>query len=418
MKAVVAIWDGGGNVAPQLEIARELVERGHDVRVLGNTCQRERAERTGARFLPYRRAPDNDASSPETDLLRDWEAKTPIGAFARSRDRLIFGPSLEFARDVLEVLEEEPADVVAWDYLLTGAGIGAERAGVPSAALVHTVYPVPTPGVPPFGLGLSPATGALGRARDAAMRPVFTQLFKPGLKAANRARRELGMAPQQEPFEHLTNARRALVLTSREFDFAGTAELPDNVRFTGAVSSPAPDGGWDSPWPAGDERPLVIASFSTTYMGQDDLARRAVEALAGLPVRGLVTTGPAIDAAALPSAENVEVREFVPHAAVLPEASAAISHAGLGTVHAALAAGVPLVCVPDGRDQPDNAARVVHRGAGVRAGRGSSGEKLRRLVSQVLGDASYRRSAEKLAEALAREDGAVRAADEIDALAR
>ena len=151
-------------------------------------------------------------------------------------------------------------------------------------------------------------------------------------------------------------------------------------------------------------------------MDQSDLARRAVAALAELPVRGLVTTGPAIDPAGLPPAENVEVREFVPHSAVLPEASAAITHAGLGTVHAALAAGVPLVCIPDGRDQPDTAARVVHHGAGVRVGPGASAEKLGRAVEKVLGDPSYKRSAEHLAEVFAREDGATRAAEEIEAL--
>ncbi len=416
MRVLQAFWDGGGNVAPQLAIATTLVERGHEVTFLGSTCQREKVEATGARFRAYAHAPDHDASSPDTDLLRDWEAKTPIGAFGRVRDRLMFGPSLLFARDVLEALEDEPADVVAWDYLLGGCGIGAESAGVRSVALVHTVYPVPTRGVPPFGLGLPLARGVLGSTRDAVLRPMLGRMFRPGLKAANRAREELGLPRQRTPYDQLTEADLALVLTSLAFDFAAAAPQPANVRYTGVVSGSGAATGWESPWEPGDERPLVVASFSTTYMDQSDLARRAVAALAELPVRGLLTTGPAIDPAALPLAENVEVREFVPHSAVLPEASAAITHAGLGTVHTALAAGVPLVCIPDGRDQPDNAARVVHHGAGVRVGRGVSAEKLGRAVEEVLGDPSYKRSAEHLAEVLSHEDGATRAAEEIEGL--
>ena len=157
MRVLQAFWDGGGNTAPQLGVARALIARGHEVTFLGNDCQRQKVEGIGASFRPYRHAPPNDASSPETDLMKDWEAKTPLGAFGRTRDRLMYGPAALFARDVTETLEEFPADVVAWDFMLLGAGVAAERAGVPAAALVHTVYPAPLDGVPPFGLGLAAA---------------------------------------------------------------------------------------------------------------------------------------------------------------------------------------------------------------------------------------------------------------------
>src|SRR5687767_1596398 len=88
VEVLQVLWDGGGNVPPQLAIARTLVERGHRVRILGHRCQRDRAEATGASFRAYRHAPDADASRPETDLIRDWEARTPLGAFANARDRL------------------------------------------------------------------------------------------------------------------------------------------------------------------------------------------------------------------------------------------------------------------------------------------------------------------------------------------
>lgn len=417
MRVLQVLWDGGGNVSPQLAIARTLVDRGHHVRVLGNSCQREVVERTGAEFLPFRHAPDTDASSPETDLLRDWEARTPLGAFARARDRLMYGPSLLFARDVLNALEQTPADVVAWDYLLLGAGLGAERAGVPSVALIHTIYPLPMPGVPPFGLGLMPATGVPGGIRDALLRPAVELSFMPGLKAANEARAELGLERHRTPFVQISGADLALVLTAAEFDFAGESSLPENVRFVGPVFGSAGAATWDSPWATDDPRPLILASFSTTFMDQRDLARRTVEALGELPVRGLLTTGPAIDPEGLPSRDNVAVRRFVPHAEVLPHASLVITHGGLGTVHAALAAGVPLICIPHGRDQGDTAARVVHCGAGVRTRRGVSARKLRSLVAESLADGSRSAAAERMAETLAGMDGAARAADELESLA-
>lgn len=411
------LWDGGGNVGPQLAITRTLVDRGHEVRVLGNPCQRGAVERTGASFLAYRHAPAHDASSPETDLLRDWEARTPIGAFARGRDRLMYGPAARFAQDVLEALEQSPADVVVWDFFLLGAGVAAERAGVPSVAIIHTVYPLPTPGVPPFGLGLMPSRGPLGRARDAMLRGALERAFRPGLKAANEARADLGLERHAGPFDQIRQVDLALVMTAPEFDFAGGSSLPANVRYAGPVVDRAAPGAWESPWDAGDARPLVVASFSTTYMDQGELASRTVEALGELPVRGLLTTGPAIDAADLPEAENVLVRSFVPHGAVLPEASLVVTHGGLGTVHAALGAGVPLLCLPHGRDQGDNAARVVFHGAGLRISRNAGAARIRAAVSRLLDDPSYRTAAARMADVFASADGAARAADELEALA-
>jgi MGT family glycosyltransferase len=414
MRVLQAIWDGGGNTSPQLAIGRELLARGHEVTVLGNRVQRERIESEGLRFRPYEHAPDADASSRETDLLRDWEARTPLGAFARLRDRLMYGPSALFARDVLDALDADPADLVVWDYLLLGAGLGAERAGVPSAGVIHHINPLPREGVPPFGPGFAQAKGRPGRVRDAFARRMLERSFKPGLAALNRARIDLDLDPLEGPFDQLLDADLILVLTSTALDFEGT--LPPNLRYTGPALGPPTTVEWESPWPPEDERPLVVASFSTTYMDQQDLAERTVQALAGLPVRGLLTAGRAIDPSGLPVAPNVEVREFVPHSAVFGEASLVVTHAGMGTVHAALAAGVPLLCIPDGRDQNDIAVRVAARGAGIRVRRGAGTPAIRRAIEAALADESLRREAERIGQILRDEDGAARSVDELETL--
>ena len=77
-----------------------------------------------------------------------------------------------------------------------------------------------------------------------------------------------------------------------------------------------------------------------------------------LPVRALVTVGGAVEVDQLHPPANVVVERF----AALGRAtydSLVITHAGHGTVMAAVSAGVPLVCVPIGRDQPAVAARVT-----------------------------------------------------------
>jgi len=115
--------------------------------------------------------------------------------------------------------------------------------------------------------------------------------------------------------------------------------------------------------------PLVPISFGTVVPAEGHypcLYRDAIDALAGLPVRILVTIGRESDPAALgPLPENVHVERWVPIAAVLREAAALVTHGGSGTTLAALAAGVPMALLPLSADQPRNAWLVAEAGAGI-----------------------------------------------------
>ena len=146
MRVLVVAWDSGGGVEVVETVVRRTVARGHQVRVLGTEGLRAGLEAAGATFRPYRYAPDNDRSRAETDLLRDWEAKNPLDAFARIRDRVLFGPARHFCRDVVEELERQPADVVVVDVLIASALCGAEAAGVPRVLLMHCPLRHPPPG--------------------------------------------------------------------------------------------------------------------------------------------------------------------------------------------------------------------------------------------------------------------------------
>ena len=173
----------------------------------------------------------------------------------------------------------------------------------------------------------------------------------------NGVRAEHGLAPLKDYFDQVLGARAIYVMTAPELDFSSKAELPANVHYVGPAFEPFQKD-WESPWPEENTDPLVLLSFSTSYMDQGALAQRVLDAVAGLPVRALLTAGPALDASRLRIPANARTVAFVPHRTVLPHASLMVTHAGWQTVNAALADGVPLVCIPDARDQPDNAARV------------------------------------------------------------
>lgn len=408
--------EAGGNIPAQLSVARRLAARGHAVHVLSDPTVASEVEAAGCHFLPLERAPHQNMRDPDKDIVRDFEAKTPIGQLHRVADALMFGPAEAYARDTLAAIERVAPDALAVDCMPFGALIGAEKSGLPAAVMFHMIYSAPVPGVTPFGLGLQPARGPLGRWRDRALTGLLKLIFRRGLSPVNDARVALGLAPLSEVFEQFHRLSRELVLTSREFDFVAPG-LPDRVRYVGAqLDDPAWAEPWNSPWPESDPRPLVLVTFGTTVQAQRRVIGRVLEALGTLPVRGLVTLG-GVACGELSAPPNVCVLDSVRHSAVLPQAAAVVCHAGHGTVMKTLAHGLPLVCVPLGRDQLDNTARVIARGAGLEVSARASASKLRAAIERVLGEPSLRASAERLGAAIERDSREDAAVGELEALA-
>jgi MGT family glycosyltransferase len=407
-------WSGGGAVPPATSIARALRERGHEVRVLGDRSVHEEIAAAGVEPIAWTTAPEGDVSDPDRDIVKDFEARTPLGGFARMRDRLVCGPAAGYARDTAAELQRRPADVVAADCMLLGTHIAAEAAGVPLASLVHTIYPFPGEGAPPFGPGLPPARGALGRLRDRALAAVVIKPWEKGLAPLNAARAAHGLTPLSGVVDALLAPDRMLVLSPRALDYAGR-RYPEHVRFVGPrLDDPSWAG--EVSLPQGDDQ-LVLVGLSSTFQDQRATLERIAAALGTLPVRGLLTTGPAIDPATLAAPPNVRVERSAPHGAVLPHVSVTVTHAGHGTVVKSLAAGVPLVCVPMGRDQNEIARRVQVAGAGVTVRPGASSRAIAAAIRRVLRDPSYRRAAGRLADAIASETETDRAVAELEDMA-
>ena len=393
-----------------MSVARALVGRGHDVRVLADPGLRSEVEATGARHLRWTRAPIRSAPEPDADFVRDWEAG-PEG-FARMRDRLAVGPAAAFAADIREEVERSRPDLILTELLLFGGQVAAEAAGIPYVVLNPTINVVPAPGVPPFGQGFLPAASDADNERDRIAGEMGMQGWDEALPALNAARDEQGLEPLEHVLDQGRSAARVLVMTSAAFDFIG--RLPPTVKHVGPRLD---DPGWAEAWeaPAGEE-PLVLVALSSDYQAQEDLLRRIVTALGESPVRGVVTTGKGIDPAQFPAPPNVQVLRSAPHAEVLREASAVITHCGHGSTIKALAAGLPLVCLPMGRDQLDVAARVVHRGAGVRLDATAEPSAIAAALDEVLGEPGYSEAAQRIAVAIAEETAHDRAVEEIESL--
>jgi UDP-N-acetylglucosamine:LPS N-acetylglucosamine transferase len=366
-------WDGGGNVPPALGIAAELKQRGNAVRFLGHPGQRQAIEAAGFRAEEFRRA------KPWSVLGARSNMAAPLDYAGIFTDRGI-------GDDLVASVEHEPPDRVIIDGLLVGAMKRAGHAGIPYTVLVHTLY------------------GVMYKALNAG--PLSLIAKGRGLNPARLYRA----------------ADRILAVTLEELDFGEH----DGVDYTGpvlprAVLHGAASGGSSAGAPSGAHVasvPVVLVSLSTTYIaGQRETLQRILDALVGLPVRVVVTTGPAVNPGELRVAANAEVHQYLPHAQLMPTASMVISHGGHATTLLALAHDLPLLVVPMNPifDQPVIGRVIAEKGAGLTIDKKAPEAEIRRAVERLLPNPSpYRQVAAGLGARIRSHDGAAAAADLIE----
>ncbi|MFD2467849.1 glycosyltransferase [Amycolatopsis silviterrae] len=361
-------WPGAGNQVPAIGVAAALREAGHQVTFAGYAAQRERFASFPFRVLPaaQRRWP---AQPP-----RDW---MPVLADAVWACR-------EHLDDLGQLLVDEPVDMLVVDCLMFGALAAAERAGIPTAVLVHSC---PSALLPPTG-------------------PWEQSL----LPAVNKVRAAGGRAHLQRLWEAWSPFRTLCTSVSELDPLAG--RLPAGFTFVGPVDEPCEPSGWTPPWPVDDPRPLIVASFSTgPAWDQTTRVQRTLDALDDGSHRVLVNAG-MVDLRRVRVPGDAAVVPFIPHAEVLPDAAAVVTHAGHGTVAAAMRHAVPVVALPNqAADQPALAAHLAERGAGIALdGERASPADIRAAVGKVLGDNGYRDAAAVIAAAIAAAPGAAGAA--------
>jgi hypothetical protein len=177
LKLLANIFQGGGNIPIILPILAELIARRHSVRVIvGPGVRASRLEvsdsllrrlgEIGARVTPLREPdvhPFDEAGSISCGLIGSWTPRSCSNVQREARAAM-WAPT--WAQNVLYELRREDVDLVIAVFVLLGALAAAEAARVPHVALLHTIYPWPVAGVPPYGPGYLPLTGPFGVCRD------------------------------------------------------------------------------------------------------------------------------------------------------------------------------------------------------------------------------------------------------------
>jgi len=439
-KFLFTVWPYPGHVNPALAIAHALRDRGHEAAFYTGNAARPLVEAEGFRYFPFRKF---DGARIEALFQKRSAHFTPRwqrlpNAFAA----YIYG--VFRAREIKAVLKEYLLDTVPLqledlkaaqmdcrpDVIVCDASLWApilvlqETSRVPVAVFCPSAacY-LPGPDVPAWGRGLPRPRNWHMRLRSKLERQLVSWLSADFRAAANAIRREHGLPPLRISVTEFTGQMPLyLVPSTREFDY-GRQDLPASVHYVGPCFWDKPN---DEPPPAwlaqlSPEVPVVHVTEGTIHVDEPVLLRAAYRAFANRPVQLVMTTGRHRDPVELdlgPPAPNVRVERYVPHSDLLPRTAVVVTSGGAGTLMKALKAGVPMVVVPDGWDQPDQAQRVVEAGAGLRLERNHcTPERLRAAVERVVNEPSFRENAQRLAAGFARYRGPDRAAELLEGLA-
>ena len=369
---------GAGHLQPLLPFLRAAREQGHETLVVAPPALAQMVEETGHAFEAGGEPPESDVAP-----IREQLPIAPPADAAVLGNRDLFGRLAARAMlpTMTDMLDSWRPDLVVRDPCEYASAVAASRSGVP---------------VVQVAIGLADVEWA---SIDIAA----PALEEHGSRVVDAIRR----APYLSRFPASLDPSR----------FSDTRRFSDPNR---VAHEALPD------WWSGSTAPLVYVSFGTV-LGHMTMAatvyRTAIEAVASLDVRVLLTVGHRFDAAVLePLPRNVHVEPWVEQSTVIAGAALVVSHGGSGTTFGALAAGVPVVVVPLFADQHANATRVAEAGVGLvvdefpvdaPASDETATTRLQAAIEAVRAGTSYRDQARRLSAEMA---GAPTAAMRIDEL--
>ncbi len=362
MKILFATVDGGGNIPPQLAVARALQSRGVQIKVLGHRGIRDRVEAAGLEFEPFTGGRHFDPT-----VQRSLAAiMTDFSRVAADR---------RLGRAVVEAARRHRVDAVVVDMILAAGIPEIVKSDIPTVVLVHCFYRA---------------------VQDLAASPVGWMLRLRGIDPLGAEHRGL------------------LQIVAARADLDPLRGTP-SVRHTGVVWQGVPSASVPAPVPR------ILVSLSTcAYAGQRRMLQNILDAIEPLPVEATVTVGPGIDAAGLDVPRNASMHAWLDHDEVLATASMVVGHGGHSTAMRALSFGVPQVIMPANPfiDQKRVGAALERVGAGILLPKRAKPQRIRSAIASVLHDSAYRDAAGRLGAQIRQRDGADVAADAIGEFVR
>jgi UDP:flavonoid glycosyltransferase YjiC (YdhE family) len=368
LRVLFSCVGGDGHFIPLVPLARAFAESGHEVAFVSAPSTRAAAEAAGFSFHAA-------GIEPRDRQARAGSRRDEIFTLPPDERRAFIFPLLFGIIDaptridaLRELVGTWAPDLVVHDSCDLAAPVAAAERDLPS---VHHSFGRMVP--PAIVAGADAVTEPLWRAAGLTPEP-YSGMFRGTF---------VDIAPPSFQTEVVPNGVHVQLMRSASLDAPATERTPD----------------WLEQLP---ERPTVYVTLGTVH---NDLSvfRLLLDAFANVDCNVIATIGRNNDPAELePLPDNARVERYISQALILPHASVVVSHGGSGSTLAALAYGLPILFVPQGADQFENAAHVQSLGAGVRLVPDAlTVAAARSALELLLSDGSFRTEAQKVAAEIA-----------------
>ena len=399
-----------GHFNPLLSLAAELVARDHSVTFVQMPDAAELVSGAGIGFHAI------GAATHPRGWLSNWvEPMAKLGPIRGVRPMLRRGASIMdmICREAPAALREIGADAVIVDQTAPEGGLVAEHLGLPFVSVANALPANREPGVPPIYLGSRYDRSERGRRRNENAYKIGDWLMRGAYDVLEHHSRCFGLTPRRL-YDDCWSRDAQISQCIAGLDFPHE-ELPSSFHYLGPFRRDQ-----DEEWaiPGRNGRPLVFCSLGSLQGSRFRIFRAVAAACERLDLQLLIAHGGRLNKAQVARLPGRPlVHSWVPQRAVLRQTALAVTHAGFNTVMDALTFGTPLIAIPLAFEQPATGARIEFAGVGralspnfLTAGR------VEAAIRQVLGDASFRDSAQRLAGEIATAGGVRRAADIVEAI--
>ena len=370
MKVLCTCLPGHGHFNPMLALAQALTRSGHEVVFATAADFCPHVERTGFAAFPAglplaEQMEEARRRYPEQDRL------TAMERFEQFVPRMLAGVAAPArAADLVPLVEQWRPDVLVHDETELAGPVAAASAGVPWAdqsvgilrplAMAALAGDTLRPLAERYGVDVGPTAGLF--------RYLYLDVAPPSLQSG-----EIAAVPVAHPVQNATIAPGAEGESLPEW----IAELPD--------------------------RPLVYVSLGTVFNTRArDVFAAVLDGLRHEDLSLVVTVGAGNDPDDFgPQPPNVHVERFIPQSLLLPFCDVVVNQGGTAILPI-LAAGLPVLVLPQGANQFHNAEACVAAGVGRRLLPAEvTAEAVRREVATLLSDSRLRLAARRVQAELA-----------------